>query len=986
MSIVYAQTPLRTTIHKQALQGLYQQLTVDRQRNTISQEKLDELRKLKRQKWDRARFADITGQQVEMQQLALAVAQADFVNATQAVNDASQKLRDVKKSISQLENKLRDSEIEVLDTKRDVPDIAKLEADIKYFNSYYVIQSKRIEELKQVKTLAGKIVNVEEDIYKRLKTLYYQHQNNLREEALVKLTAKVQQERKRWLEKIQFYDEQLQSFDLEERNRHPQAIHLGTNIFQAEEEIYLSDLKLNLARLKGRIEDLSVVPGQDLPIPELDGYLNSVDNILLRFRSIDAGIQAKQDLIQKKSAILKQSRSQKVITMKDFRENHEVLIELQKKYQAKAQLVAAFTKQLKEYQGKIKKDLTKTIAKPKRLLLAFDRHSIKMLGHQLVHIPKSLNNLLITLKDHIFVGVTSLSLLWLGILILVEFLWVSFLFLAHYSLKSLLTAIAKNRERLSVNIAFTLLQFLKKNLIGLVIAGMFITFLLFIGVPFKFYQFLFYLILVWFTFRFIIGVARLFLLETMTNVSGHDVKLYHRLKWAFLFGGVITGLTVLVHQLNVSYEVLALFNRFFMLFLLILAIILFKGRKVVPRLLELKTVIKKLYLKRAVNLLFTLIPLTIFSNAVVGLLGYVELSWILSYYQAVVLLVLILYVIVRGVLIDLIELMADLSIRYLKNGWLWTQAFLKPLDRILRIGVFLGAIAISFISFGWDKQSIVVLKLNLILHYSLFTFAGGRITLLTIIEFIVLVAIIFWAARWTREFAYRWLFRKIRDQGIRNSLSVFSQYFTVFVGVIITLRVLGIDFSGLSFILGGLAVGLGFGLRDFANNIISGIMLLIERPVREGDLISIGAYEGEVTHIGLRSMTVKSWDYMEVMIPNSETFNKSFTNWTHQDSIVRTVIPIKIHRTDDPLFIQKIILEELGKMSGILSEPESQVYLKTLDDVLVEFEVRYFINLEQHSRVEMRSNVLFAIWERFKKEGIHPPYPQQDIHLVKDDE
>ena len=128
---------------------------------------------------------------------------------------------------------------------------------------------------------------------------------------------------------------------------------------------------------------------------------------------------------------------------------------------------------------------------------------------------------------------------------------------------------------------------------------------------------------------------------------------------------------------------------------------------------------------------------------------------------------------------------------------------------------------------------------------------------------------------------------------MRNSLSVFTQYLVIVIGFFFSFRMLGFDFTGLSLVLGGLAVGMGFGLRDFANNIIGGLMLLIERPVREGDLITLGDYEGRVAHIGIRAMRICSWDNMEVLIPNAETFNKPFTNWTHQDSIVRTVIPLK---------------------------------------------------------------------------------------------
>ncbi|MFI4963387.1 MAG: mechanosensitive ion channel family protein, partial [Legionellales bacterium] len=198
-------------------------------------------------------------------------------------------------------------------------------------------------------------------------------------------------------------------------------------------------------------------------------------------------------------------------------------------------------------------------------------------------------------------------------------------------------------------------------------------------------------------------------------------------------------------------------------------------------------------------------------------------------------------------------------------------------------------------------------------------------------------------------------------------------YSIILIGSFITLHVLGLDFSGMSMILGGLAVGMGFGLRDFASNIIGGIMLLIERPVREGDLITIGEYEGQVSHIGIRSMRVSSWDNTEVLIPNAETFNKPFINWTHQDGIVRTVVPIKVGREDDPLMIQQLILDVLAIIPEIVPDPPVQALLKKIDEALIEFEIRYFINVQTHTRFEVQSKVLFAITAQFKAAGVRSP-------------
>jgi len=193
-----------------------------------------------------------------------------------------------------------------------------------------------------------------------------------------------------------------------------------------------------------------------------------------------------------------------------------------------------------------------------------------------------------------------------------------------------------------------------------------------------------------------------------------------------------------------------------------------------------------------------------------------------------------------------------------------------------------------------------------------------------------------------------------------------------------------VKLSGLAVVLGGLAVGIGFGLRDFSNSFISGIILLIERPIRAGDYVTIGEYGGQVIQIGIRSTTVLTWDNMEVVVPNSEIFSKAFVNWTRQDSVVRTVIDIRLDRNDDPYKVQTIIENVLKDNDDVVDDPTSQVFFNDIGDSLLAFEVRYFINIETSiSRPRVRSDVIFAIWDALKANGIKAPYPQQSVHLIE---
>ncbi|QRN03865.1 mechanosensitive ion channel [Legionella sp. MW5194] len=539
----------------------------------------------------------------------------------------------------------------------------------------------------------------------------------------------------------------------------------------------------------------------------------------------------------------------------------------------------------------------------------------------------------------------------------------------------------KERSRLTGHLYEGTLTLFNRNLPLLGVTGAFLCLFYFNHIPFANYQMLMQLSLVGLAFSTLIQIARLVLLERVTDSSGTDVRLYHRLKWLLLAGGWTTALMVISYLLPLTTLLQDIFNRLFMLFLVAVSILSWKNRHIITHLLHPVLKSKKRYFRHAVMLLVILIPLTLLAIAVIGMVGYINLAWTLSRYQMQLLLLLSAYVLMRGLLFDAMELLSEWMISTMTNGWLWIEVWLKPLDKVLRVGLLAASIYVVFQLFGWHSDSLVMVKLVQFGHYPLINMAGIHITAFSILNFLILLSVFMWAAKWTREFSYRWLYRDARDPGIRNSLSVFTQYAVILIGGFVTLRALGFDFSGMSMVIGGLAVGMGFGLRDFASNVVGGLMLLIERPVREGDLITLGNYEGRVAHIGIRSMRVSSWDNMEVLIPNAETFNKPFTNWTHQDGIVRTVTPIKVSRADDPVMIQQLILDVLAIIPEIVADPPAQAFLKQIDEALIEFEVRYFINVQLHTRFEIRSKVLFAIAAQFKAAGIKPPIPPISVEI-----
>jgi len=207
----------------------------------------------------------------------------------------------------------------------------------------------------------------------------------------------------------------------------------------------------------------------------------------------------------------------------------------------------------------------------------------------------------------------------------------------------------------------------------------------------------------------------------------------------------------------------------------------------------------------------------------------------------------------------------------------------------------------------------------------------------------------------------------------------------VITGLFICLAVLGISWQTLTVVASLFAIGIGLGLRDLVNNFASGFLILLERPLRVGDIVSINNVEGEVTNIGGRAVTVRTWDHMELVVPNAEIFNKTFVNWTAHDNIVRTVVHIKINREDNPHEIKSIIQGVMATNADILKDPASEVYLKEISESIIDFEIRYYINIRQvHSRVSVMSAFLMAVWDEFQRQGIKPPYPYHEIYFHND--
>jgi len=481
--------------------------------------------------------------------------------------------------------------------------------------------------------------------------------------------------------------------------------------------------------------------------------------------------------------------------------------------------------------------------------------------------------------------------------------------------------------------------------------------------------------------KLLIDIAWLLLVDKELSEKRYNLKLYKQIVWIITFTSILTAITALAHLLpNISQTLRELFDSIFMLFLSLMVFPVAQIRHMTLNFLAEKSI--KGYWLLVIQLTSLLIPLSILTVSILGVIGYVNLGWNVAKHLSLFLLILTGWLIARGLLRDVIVFFKNFAIKHSHYGLLWTQDIIPLIHKMLGLALFIFATVGLFWINGWYTDIAVLEGIQHFFDYQLFSIGNSQISIGTLLLAIATLWMVFWFGSWCRQITYRWIYIGINDLGIRHSLSVFTQYAVVLIGLIISLRIIGIDLTTLTIFAGALGVGIGFGLQNIANNFISGILLLIERPLRTDDIVNIaGTYEGRVTRIGIRSLTIQSWDHKEFIVPNAEIISNTFTNWTHSDQILRTTLYINTSYADNPHNTVAILLKAMQQTPNILKDPYPFVTVWDFADSSIKFRIDYYVNLAIADNLEVRTAILLRVWDDLQKAGITIPYPQHDVHL-----
>jgi small-conductance mechanosensitive channel len=198
----------------------------------------------------------------------------------------------------------------------------------------------------------------------------------------------------------------------------------------------------------------------------------------------------------------------------------------------------------------------------------------------------------------------------------------------------------------------------------------------------------------------------------------------------------------------------------------------------------------------------------------------------------------------------------------------------------------------------------------------------------------------------------------------------------------IGLKVVGVDLTGLAVLSGAIGVGLGFGLQKVVSNLVSGIIILLDKSIKPGDVISLGETFGWINSLGARYVSITTRDGREYLIPNEDLITGQVVNWSHSNDFVRLDLNFGTSYGDNPHDVRRIAIEAAYTVNRVLSSKPAVCHITGFGDSSVDYVLRFWISDPTEGLANIRGNVYLALWDAFQENGISIPFPQREVKVL----
>lgn len=264
-------------------------------------------------------------------------------------------------------------------------------------------------------------------------------------------------------------------------------------------------------------------------------------------------------------------------------------------------------------------------------------------------------------------------------------------------------------------------------------------------------------------------------------------------------------------------------------------------------------------------------------------------------------------------------------------------------------------------------------------------FGDFRLSLLTLIKALAVTGLLVTAARLLTAAGVR---RLQANRELSPSMQVLAikilQLGLYGLAIFIGLKAVGFDLTGLAFLSGAVGVGIGFGLQKVVSNLVSGVIILLDKSVKPGDVISLGDTFGWIEALGARYVSVVTRDGKEYLIPNEDLITGQVVNWSHSNDFVRIDLNFGVSYQDDPHQVRKVAIEAAYTVSRVLSSRPAVCHITNFSESSVDYVLRFWISDPSSGLTNVRGGVYLALWDAFRAHGFTLPFPQREVRILND--